>query len=85
MDYAQKVRDALLEKNIRVSIDGSNETLNKRIRNAEVEKIPYCLVVGEREAKQGAVAVRIKGQGDKGSMSLAEFIEDISRQIAQRS
>jgi threonyl-tRNA synthetase len=84
-DYALKVKKALEAADIRVSIDDSNETLNKRIRNAEVSKVPYCLVVGEREAKEEKVAVRKKGEGDKGSRSLAQFIEDIQKQIAQRS
>ena len=84
-DYALKVKKALESADIRVSIDNSNETLNKRIRNAEVSKVPYCLVVGEREAKEEKVAVRKKGEGDKGSQSLAQFIEDIQKQIAQRS
>jgi threonyl-tRNA synthetase len=84
-DYAQKVKKALEQNNIRVSIDNSNETLNKRIRNAEVNKVPYCLIVGEREANQETVAVRKKGEGDKGSVPLARFIEEIIQQIAQRS
>jgi threonyl-tRNA synthetase len=84
-DYALKVKKALEEKAIRVSLDDSSETLNKRIRNAEVNKIPYCLVVGEREAKEGKVAIRKKGEGDKGTQTLEPFIEDIQRQIAQRS
>jgi threonyl-tRNA synthetase len=84
-DYALKVKKALEEKAIRVSLDDSSETLNKRIRNAEVNKIPYCLVVGEREAKEGKVAVRKKGEGDKGTQTLESFIEDIQKQIAQRS
>ena len=82
--YAAKVKKALLDEGIRASIDDSNETLNKRIRNAEVNKIPYVLVVGEREAAQEAVAVRIKGVGDKGAQPLAQFIESIKQQIAQR-
>jgi threonyl-tRNA synthetase len=82
--YAAGVKKALLDEGIRASIDDSNETLNKRIRNAEVNKIPYALVVGEREAAQEAVAVRIKGVGDKGAQPLAQFIESIKQQIAQR-
>jgi threonyl-tRNA synthetase len=82
--YAAKVKKALLDEGIRASIDDSNETLNKRIRNAEVSKIPYVLVVGEREAAQEAVAVRKKGVGDKGAQPLAQFIESIKQQIAQR-
>ena len=82
--YAAGVKKALLDEGIRASIDDSNETLNKRIRNAEVSKIPYVLVVGEREAAQETVAVRKKGVGDKGAQPLAQFIENIKQQIAQR-
>jgi threonyl-tRNA synthetase len=58
--------------------------LDKRIRNAELSKVPYILVVGEREAKSGAVSVRRKGEGDKGSVPLAKFIGEIKTQIANR-
>ena len=82
--YAAGVKKALLEEGIRASIDDSNETLNKRIRNAEVNKIPYVLVVGDREAAQETVAVRKKGEGDKGAIPLSQFIDNIKQQIAQR-
>jgi threonyl-tRNA synthetase len=58
--------------------------LNKRIRNAEVNKVPYVLVVGDREAAQETVAVRKKGEGDKGAIPLSQFIDNIKQQIAQR-
>jgi len=74
MDYAREIEKALQEKNIRAEVDNRNETLDKRIRNAEMNKIPYCLVVGEREEKSQQVAVRKKGQGNIGAMSLDEFI-----------
>jgi threonyl-tRNA synthetase len=82
--YAAGVKKALLEEGIRASIDDSNETLNKRIRNAEVNKIPYVLVVGDREAAQETVAVRKKGEGDRGAIPLSQFIDNIKQQIAQR-
>ncbi|MCX5704676.1 MAG: threonine--tRNA ligase [Candidatus Omnitrophica bacterium] len=82
--YAAGVKKALLDEGIRALIDDSSETLNKKIRNAEVSKIPYVLVVGEREAAQEAVAVRKKGVGDKGAQPLAQFIKSIKQQIAQR-
>jgi threonyl-tRNA synthetase len=84
-DYGMKIKQALESNFIRAQMDERNETLEKKIRNAEVNKIPYCLVVGEREAKQEAVSVRKKGEGDKGSMPLSKFIEDIKRQIAARA
>jgi threonyl-tRNA synthetase len=83
-EYADQVKKALEESGIRAEIDVRNETLDKRIRNAELSKVPYILVVGEREAKSGAVSVRRKGEGDKGSVPLAKFIGEIKTQIANR-
>jgi threonyl-tRNA synthetase len=80
-DYALKVKRALEENLIRSSIDNRNETLDKRIRDAEVNKIPYCLIVGDREAKQETVSVRRKGKGDLGSKELKELIAQIKQEI----
>jgi threonyl-tRNA synthetase len=55
--------------------------LDKRIRNAELNKIPYCLVVGEREAKSQTVSVRKKGKGDLGTVSIEEFIKKTKEEI----
>ncbi len=82
--YADEVKRALGENAVRAEIDSHNETLDKRIRNAELNKIPYCLVVGEREAKEETVSVRKRQVGDKGGMPLSRFIEDIKKQIASR-
>lgn len=84
LEYARKVKQELDTNGIRAGIDDRNETLDKRIRNAEINKIPYCLVVGEREAKAGTVAVRKKGQGDLGSKALGEFIGQINKEIENR-
>ncbi|TAM41792.1 threonine--tRNA ligase, partial [bacterium] len=81
--YAQTVKARLEKENIRVDIDLRNETLDKRIRNAELNKIPYCLIVGEREAKQGQVSVRKKGSGDQGAVALDKFIEQLKNQIQE--
>lgn len=83
-EYSLQVKRQLSEHSIRAEIDGRNETLDKKIRQAEVDKIPYVLVVGEREAKQGTVSMRKKGEGDKGSIGLGDFIEQINKQIAER-
>jgi threonyl-tRNA synthetase len=83
-EYGLRVKKALEDNSVRAEIDNRNETLDKRIRNAELNKIPYCLVVGEREAKQESVSVRKRIEGDKGSMPLSKFIEDIQKQIANR-
>jgi threonyl-tRNA synthetase len=83
LPYAQKVKEALEDSQIRVDMDTRNETLDKRIRNAELSKIPYCLILGDREAKQGTVSVRKKGSGDQGALPLDKFIGDLINQIQQ--
>jgi len=85
MDYAREVEKALKGKDIRVELDSRNETLDKKIRNAEMNKIPYCLVVGGREEKAKAVAVRKKGRGDIGAMGLEAFLKQIKEEIDNKS
>jgi len=81
--YAQQVREELEKNQIRVDVDMRNETLDKRIRNAELNKVPYCLILGEREAKQNQVSVRKKGSGDQGAVALDKFITELINQIQQ--
>lgn len=83
-EYAQKVHEDLRQAGIRVELDANNESLGKRIRAAEMYKIPYTLVVGEREAADGNVAVRSYHQGDQGVMKAEEFVEKITTEIKQR-
>ena len=80
LEYSNKIKQQLIDAGLRVEIDTRNETLDKKIRNAEVSKIPYCLVVGEREAKAGTVSVRRKGKGDLGVKNLGELIESIKQE-----
>jgi len=79
--YGQKIKQDLESHGIRVDLDNRNETLDKRIRNAELNKVPYCLVVGEREEKSQTVSVRKKGKGDLGTMPIEEFIQKIKEEI----
>ncbi len=72
-DYAQSVYDELQEVDIRGFLDERDEKIGRKIRDAEVMKVPYMLVVGEKEAAEGKVSVRKKGEGDLGSMTIAEF------------
>ncbi|MEW6100956.1 MAG: threonine--tRNA ligase [Candidatus Omnitrophota bacterium] len=83
-DYAEKVKAALINEGIRAAVDGRNETLDKRIRNAEINKIPYSLVVGEREARSETVSVRKKGEGDKGAQPLSVFMEEIKKEVSDK-
>ena len=80
-EYAREISQMLEKEGIRYAIDSRNETLDKRIRNAEMEKYPYVFVLGEREAKQRAVSLRRRGQGDKGALPLAECIQKIREEI----
>src|SRR6187551_1227481 len=73
-DYAKVVYDKLKEQDIRGLLDDRDEKIGRKIRDAETKKIPYMLIVGEREASEGLVAVRKHGQGDQGSINLDEFV-----------
>ncbi|MDD5724669.1 MAG: His/Gly/Thr/Pro-type tRNA ligase C-terminal domain-containing protein, partial [Candidatus Omnitrophica bacterium] len=84
LDYARSVKRKLEEREIRAEIDLRNETLDKKIRNAEINKIPYCLILGDREARDGQVSVRKKGSGNQGAVSTEEFMENLLRQIRER-
>ncbi|MEI7818549.1 MAG: threonine--tRNA ligase [bacterium] len=84
-DYADEVLAKLVESGIRAKQDASAESLGKRIRAAELMKVPYTLVVGEREAADQAVAVRRFGEGDIGVQSLDEFVAKITTETQQRS
>ncbi len=80
-EYALEVKKQLEDAGVRVEIDQRSETLDKKIRNAEVNKIPYCLVLGPREAQNKQVSVRKKGAGDQGAMPLDEFIQALKTQV----
>jgi threonyl-tRNA synthetase len=81
VDYAQQVAQELRAAGIRVEVDDSGNRMNAKIRNAQLQKIPYMLVVGNREAETGAVAVRTRDEEDRGAMSVADFKEQILARI----
>ena len=83
--YANQIKAILIDEGIRVDIDSHNDSLDKRIRNAELNKIPYCLVVGEREASSGSVAVRKKGKGNIGTLKIDEFVKKAKEEIKNRA
>jgi len=83
LDYANKVAGLLRNAEIRALVDERNEKTGKKIRDAEILKIPYMLIVGEKEEQSGTVSVRKHGQGDLGSMSIEEFIALINNEIKQ--
>ncbi len=83
VDYAIKVSDILKNSDIRALVDESNEKVGKKIRDAEIEKVPYMLIIGEKESEEGLVSVRKHGEGDLGAMSAADFAVIIKKEIEQ--
>ena len=75
LGYAQNVTASLKSKNIRIELDARNESIGKKIREAEIQRVPYLLVIGEKEAVAGKVAVRERGKGDLGTMGIDEFLD----------
>jgi threonyl-tRNA synthetase len=85
MDYAKRVLDELKKADIRAELDDRNEKIGKKIRDTELMKIPYMLVVGEKEMNEGKVAVRKHGQGDQGAKPVSEFTGAIQTEIKNRT
>jgi threonyl-tRNA synthetase len=84
-EYAKKIEKELKDKNIRVEIKNENETLGKKIREAEMQKIPYLLILGDKEILASAISVRERGKGDLGQMPLEKFLEKISGEIKNKN
>ncbi|HNC49903.1 MAG TPA: His/Gly/Thr/Pro-type tRNA ligase C-terminal domain-containing protein, partial [bacterium] len=82
--YAEQVKIALEKEKIRCQLDTRNEKIGYKIREAEMKKIPYILVVGEKEMQTQTVAVRRHGKGDQGAAGLAEFIAQVKQQIEDK-
>jgi len=80
-DYAHQTAKELSDKNIRVIVDDRNEKIGRKIRDNELKRIPYMLIVGEKEAENGEVSVRRQSEGDKGSMKVAEFASLINEEV----
>jgi threonyl-tRNA synthetase len=85
VDYAGQIKDQLKQANIRVTMDDSNESLGKRIRNSELYKIPYTVIAGEKEQESATLAVRKYSQGDLGSSNVEEFITTLVENIKNKS
>lgn len=81
LPYAQKVAAALQEQDIRVEVDDRNEKIGYKIREAQIEKVPYMLIVGDKEVESGTVAVRQRGRGDVGAQDTAQFIAQVRAEI----
>lgn len=84
MDYAKSVAKTLSESNIRVELEEANETLGYKICKAQMEKVPYMLIVGDKEEKSHTVSIRSRKDGDKGSMMVPMFIAGLMQEIKSR-
>ncbi len=84
-EYANAVVKKMQELDIRVELDARNEKINYKIREAQTQKIPYMLVIGDREMEQGAVAVRQRGKGDIGAIQVDEFINTVQDDIKNKT
>jgi threonyl-tRNA synthetase len=80
-DYAYEIAKELNNQEIRVQVDDRNEKIGRKIRDNELKRIPYMLIVGEKEAENKEVAVRRQGEGDKGSMPVADFAKMINTEV----
>jgi len=84
-EYARSVTDKLTSAGLRVHLDVRNEKLQAKIRDAQLEKIPYMLVVGGKEAEAGSVSVRHRSKGDLGARPLADFIASLTEEVRNRA
>ena len=84
MDYAEEVRKKLRKAGVRVEIDDRQEKIGKKIRDTELLRVPYMLVVGEKEMAEGKLSIRRQGKGDLGAVDIASFISTITDEIQNR-
>ncbi len=82
--YGKKIEKMLLEKNIRVELDENNEKIGAKIRNAEMQKVPYMLIFGDKEVNENSVDIRKQGKGVLGSSPIDLFITKISKEISEK-
>ncbi len=84
-EYAKKVYNLLFENGIRVELDDRNEKMNAKIRNAEKEKVPYILIIGDREVSENTVSVRKRRKGNLGAQGINEFLERVLKEIKEKT
>ncbi len=82
-DYAYSVAKELAASDIRAIVDDRNEKIGRKIRDNEMKRIPYLLIVGEKEAENGEISVRKQGEGDKGTMKIATFARDLTNEVSE--
>jgi threonyl-tRNA synthetase len=85
VDYARQVAQRLKQAGVRTELDDRSEKVNLKIREAQLQKIPYMLVVGDREAQSGAVSVRNRKHGDQGAKPVEDFVAGIRQLIDSKA
>ena len=85
VDYAQEVAAQLRAAGLRVEVDDSSSRMNAKIRNAQLQKTPFMLVVGDREVEEGAVAVRTRDNENRGAVPVADFVAQALTLVTTRS
>jgi threonyl-tRNA synthetase len=85
IDYAKKVNAQLKESGIRSEVDFKNEKIGYKIREAEMQKIPYMFIVGQKEMESDSISVRRHGEGDLGSFPIKDFIDKIQKEAMKRN
>jgi threonyl-tRNA synthetase len=84
-EYAQEVCESIKTAGLRVELDSRNEKIGYKIREAELQKIPYMLIIGKKEVEQASVSVRKRKDGDIGSLSVSGFIERIHLEVKEKT
>jgi threonyl-tRNA synthetase len=84
LDYCNEIKQQLFAKGVRVEIDDRQEKIGKKIRDTELLKVPYMLVIGEKEMLENKVSIRRQGKGDAGQLLVSEFVTNICEEILNR-
>ena len=84
-EYAQELKARLVASNVRVDVDDGNDRMNAKIRNAQLQKVPYMLVIGDREIEAGAAAVRLRSGDDLGAVPVDEIVARIAEEVAEKA
>jgi threonyl-tRNA synthetase len=85
LEYAEGVKNRLKDAGYRIEVDTRNERMNQKIRTAQMQKVPYMLVVGDTEIRDEAVAVRHRDEGDLGKMGITSLIERLEAEVASKA
>ena len=83
-DYAEKLRKYFDRNNVRAYVDDRNEKIGRKIRDNELKRVPYMLVVGEKEAEDGLVSMRKQGGGEQATMTMEEFAQRVNAEVAEQ-